>query len=121
MDKLSVQERAAMIALWKAKKGSVHDILAQHELPAPHKNTLTSTLKNLIQKELAGFKKIGNTYEYFPMVSKTAFAKKYFKNFLHHFFDNSVESLLSFIAGEKNLSADDLDKIKKIIDKNKGI
>ena len=117
MDKLTKQEREAMLALWKAGQGSAVSILEQHEEPQPHKNTLTSTLKNLEKKGLVAHRQVGNSYEYFPVVSKTAYLKKYYKNFLNHFFDNSVESLLSFIARDKKISAEDIEQIKKIINK----
>ncbi|MEI9810227.1 MAG: BlaI/MecI/CopY family transcriptional regulator [Bacteroidota bacterium] len=46
-------------------------MLECHEEPKPHKNTLTSTLKNLEKKELTGHRQVGNSYEYFPLVTRT--------------------------------------------------
>src|SRR5215208_3195977 len=117
MDKLSKQERSAMLALWKTGSGSALKILDLHEEPQPHKNTLTSTLKNLEKKGLVQHREVGNSYEYYPAVSKTTYLKKYYKNFLNHFFDNSVESLLSFIAKDKKLSDEDIEQIKSIMNK----
>jgi BlaI family transcriptional regulator, penicillinase repressor len=117
MDKLSRQERDAMLALWKAGHGTVQDILAHHTEPLPHKNTLASTVKNLEKKGLVSHRQVGNIYEYFPMISKGAYLKTYYKNFLNHFFDNSVESLLSFIAKDKKLSQEDVEQIKQILNK----
>ena len=70
MDKLSNQERAAMLALWRADSGSIHRVLEFHDEPAPHKNTLTSTLKKLEKQGLVGHRQIGNSYEYFPTLTK---------------------------------------------------
>lgn len=117
MDKLTPQERAAMMAVWKAGRGSIHQILEQHEDPVPHKNTLNSTLKNLEKKGLVQHREVGNSYEYIPILTKSAYMKQNYKHFLHHFFDDSVESLLSFIARDKKLSAEDIEQIKSIINK----
>ncbi len=117
MDKFTKQERAAMMAIWKAGSGSIHTIISNHEEPQPHKNTLTSTLKNLEKKELISHRQIGNTYEYYPLVSKSVYMKQYYKSFLNNFFDNSVEGLLSYIAKDKKLSKEDIDQIRNIINK----
>ena len=117
MDKLTQKERAAMLAIWRAGNGTVQDIMANHESPLPHKNTLASTIKNLEKKGLVQHRQIGNLYDYYPIISKTVYLKTYYKNFLHHFFDNSVEGLLSFIARDKKLSDDDIDQINKILNK----
>jgi predicted transcriptional regulator len=117
MDKLSKQERVALVAIWKAEKGSIHEVLECHEDPKPHKNTLTSTLKNLEKKELISHRQVGNSYEYFPLVSRNAYVKNDYKNFLNNFFDNSVANLLSFIAKDKKLSEEEVEKIKDIINK----
>jgi BlaI family transcriptional regulator, penicillinase repressor len=119
MNKLTIQEHAAMMALWKVKTGSIHDILKLHAEPKPHKNTLTSTLKNLIKKGLVSFRQVGNAYDYYPTLSKSAYTKFFYKNFLNQFFDNSVEGLVSFIAKDKKLSQDEIEQIQQIINKNK--
>ena len=118
MDRLTIQERAAMLALWKAGSGSVHTILSHHQEPLPHKNTLTSTLRNLEKQGLVGHRQIGNSYEYFLVVSKTAFTRQNYKQLLNHFFDNKVENLLSFIARDKKLSEEDIEQIRAIINKH---
>ncbi|HYF29555.1 MAG TPA: BlaI/MecI/CopY family transcriptional regulator [Chitinophagaceae bacterium] len=117
MDKLTKQEREAMLAMWKTGTGTVQNILENHEKPVPHKNTLASTLKNLEKKGLVQHRQIGNLFEYTPSVTKTAYLKTYYKSFLSNFFDNSVESLLSFIAKDKKLSQEDIDQIKQILNK----
>jgi predicted transcriptional regulator len=117
MDKLTKQERAAMLALWKSGKGSIHSILEQHEEPKPHRNTLTSTLKKLEQLKWVGHKQTGASYEYFALHSKEDYMKKNFKSMLNSFFDSSVENLLSFIAKDKKLTDEEIRKIKDIINK----
>jgi BlaI family penicillinase repressor len=117
MDKLTPQERSAMLAVWQANGGSIHNILEHHEEPVPHKNTLTSTLKKLEKKGYIQHRQVGNAYEYSPLLTRAAYMKHNYKNFLHHFFNNSVESLLSFIAKDKKLSDEDIEQIKSIINK----
>jgi len=49
-EKLTKQEEAAMLAIWKSGKGFVRDFLDLHAEPLPHYNTLVSTIQNLEKK-----------------------------------------------------------------------
>ena len=61
---------------------------------------------------------MAKTHEYFPAISKSDYRKASFKKVFSGYFDNSAESLFSFMLKEEKLSEEDLDKIKAIINKN---
>lgn len=120
MEELTKSEERIMQVMWKLKKAFVKDIIdALNENPPSPYNTISSVVRLLEKKGFVGFKAYGKTYEYFPLISKAEYRKASFKKMMSGYFDNSVESLVSFMVKEQTLSDDDLTKINEIISKNK--
>jgi BlaI family penicillinase repressor len=119
MDELTKTEERVMQVLWHLKKGFVKDIIeAIPDDPKPPYNTISSIVRLLEKKGYIDYKAYGKTYEYFPAISKVEYRKTFFKKMFTGYFDDSVESLLSFMVREQKLGADDIQKIKEIIDQN---
>lgn len=119
MEELTRTEERVMQILWKLKKAFVKDIIeAMANDPKPPYNTISSVVRLLEKKEYVGYKAYGKTYEYFPAISKADYRKASFKKMYTNYFDNSVESLLSFMVKEEKVSEDDIKKIQEMIDKN---
>ena len=105
-----------MQILWDLKKGVIHDIIEQMPEPKPPYNTVSSLVRILEKKEFVGYKAYGKTHEYYPLISKLAYRKFVFTNFLANYFDGSPERVLSFMVKEENLNLDDLLKIKVLLE-----
>ncbi|MDB5126914.1 BlaI/MecI/CopY family transcriptional regulator [Mucilaginibacter sp.] len=119
MEELTKTEERVMQVLWDLKKAFVKDIIeAMPDEPKPPYNTISSVVRLLEKKGYVDYKAYGKTYEYFPAISKAEYRKAFFKKMFTGYFDNSVESLLSFMVKEQKLGADDIKKIKEIIDQN---
>jgi len=119
MEELTKAEERIMQLFWKLKTAFVKDIIAEmDEEPKPPYNTISSIVRILEKKGYLGFKAYGKTYEYFPIISKADYRKLTFKKMISGYFDNSVESLLSFMVKEEKLSGEELKKIRDIIDGN---
>jgi BlaI family transcriptional regulator, penicillinase repressor len=119
MEKLTKQEEVAMIAVWKAGKGFVKDLLEHHEPPKPHYNTLSSTLKNLERKGYVKGKKYGIVIEYTPVIKEGVYKKKFMSGFVKDYFENSYKNLVTFFAKEKKISANELKEILNLIEEKK--
>jgi BlaI family transcriptional regulator, penicillinase repressor len=117
--RLTRQEEAAMIAIWKAGKGLIRDILDQHEAPQPHYNTLVSTIKNLEKKKYVGHKVIGISNEYFPLIQESDYKKQFLTTVVKNHFSDSYKDLVTFFAKEKKISAKELKEIIELIEKKK--
>jgi BlaI family penicillinase repressor len=52
----------------------------------------------LEKKGYVDYTAYGKTYEYFPAITKAEYRKASFKKMFTGYFDNSVESLLSFMV-----------------------
>ena len=119
MEELTKTEERVMQVLWNLKKAFVKDIIeAMPDDPKPPYNTISSVVRLLEKKGYIAYKAYGKTYEYFPAISKAEYRKASFKKMFTGYFDNSVESLLSFMVKEQKLGEDDINKIKDMIAKN---
>jgi len=118
-EKLTKQEEAAMLAIWKTGKGFVRDFLDQHAEPLPHYNTLVSTIKNLEKKGFVDHKLVGNINEYFPVIKEADYKKQFLTNVVKDHFSDSYKELVTFFAEEKKISTKDLKEIIEMIEKKK--
>ena len=116
MKQLTKAEEQIMQVLWDLKKGYVKDILEKFPRPKPAYNTVSTIVRILEKKGFVGYKTNGKSHEYFPLVTKGSYRKSYFKGMLQNYFGNSYETLASFFTKEQNLSIEELEDIKRMID-----
>ncbi|GAB3926204.1 BlaI/MecI/CopY family transcriptional regulator [Mucilaginibacter myungsuensis] len=120
MEELTKTEERVMHILWRLKTAFVKDIIDElPDDPKPPYNTISSVVRLLEKKGYVDYKAYGKTYEYFPAISKSDYRKSSFKKFFSGYFDNSAESLFSFMVKEEQLSEEDVNKIKDIISQSK--
>ncbi len=117
METLTKKEEQIMQILWDLEKGFVKDILARLPDETPY-NTVSSVVRILVKKEFVGFTQYGNTYEYFPIISKKEYRKRIFSGVLKNYFDNSYKKMVSFLAQEKDLDDEQAEQILRIIDES---
>ena len=115
MKKLTRKEEEVMKILWKLEKAFVKDIIEEYDEPKPHYNTVSSLVRLLQDKGIIGFKQYGNTYEYFPLVTKEEYRKTFMKQVVSDYFDNSYKSAVAFFVKEKGLSPAELEELIKLI------
>ena len=118
MEVLTKAEEKIMQILWDLKRGMVRDIIEKMPDPKPPYNTVSSLIRILEKKSFVGYKAYGKTHEYFPKVSKMAYRKFTFTNFLVNYFEGSPENVLSFMVKEKKLNQDEIQKILGILNKD---
>lgn len=118
MEKLTQQEELAMLAVWKTGGGFVKDFLEAHIAPQPPYTTLASTIKNLEKKAYLQSRKIGNVYEYTPIIAEDEYKQKFMNGFVKDYFEDSYKALVTFFAKEKKISPEELKEILKMIEKS---
>ena len=116
MKALTKAEEQIMQELWELEKAHVKDIIERLPLPKPAYNTVSTIIRILEKKGFVGHHAHGKTYEYFPLVSKKAYRKTYFSHFFKNYFSNSYQSLTSFFTKEQNLSLEELEEMRKMIE-----
>ena len=119
MEDLTKAEEKVMKVLWHLKKAFVHDIIAQLPDPKPPYNTISSVVRVLTKKGFTGFKAYGKTYEYYPQISQNEYRLFSFKKLLSGYFDGSYEKLVSFMVDKEEISEEELNKIRELIESKK--
>lgn len=115
MKKLTRKEEEVMKILWKLEKAFVKDIVEQYDVPKPHYNTVSSLVRLLQEKGIIGFTQYGNTYEYFPLMTREEYRRTFMKQVVSDYFDNSYKSAVAFFVKEKGLSPAELEELVKMI------
>jgi BlaI family transcriptional regulator, penicillinase repressor len=113
---LTKAEEQVMHILWKIRKGFVKDVVEQFGNPKPAYNTVSTIIRILEKKGFVAYKSFGNTYEYFPTVSKDEYTSNFLGSFVKNYFGNSYNRMVSFFANEKDISIRDLEEMKKIVE-----
>jgi predicted transcriptional regulator len=73
----------------------------------------------LEEKRFLDHESFGNTFRYFPIVSKEDYQKHAFGDIVKQYFNNSYPSMLAYFAKEQKLSKAELDEILNIIKSKK--
>lgn len=119
MQKLTNKEEEIMHILWKLEKAFVKDVLAEIHEDKPHYNTLSTIIRNLEDKGYVTYNAFGKTHQYYPIVSKEDYKKKFMNTAIESFFNNSYKNVVSFFAKEEKISVDELKEIIDLIEKKK--
>ena len=115
MKQLTKAEEQIMQILWKVERGFVKDIIEYLPQPKPAYNTVSTIVRILEKKGFVSHKAYGNTYQYFPLISKEEYTKAYLKSIMKNYFSNSFEEMVSFFARDKEMNVEELEAIQKMI------
>ena len=102
--------------LWNLKKAYLKDIVEQYPEPAPAYTTISTVVNVLVKKGFVGFETHGKSREYRPLITKEKYTKQSMNGLMSNFFDNSAQKFASFFASQKELSMEELQEIRKLID-----
>ena len=119
MQKLTNKEEEIMHILWTLEKAFVKDVLKEIKEEKPHYNTLSTIIRNLEEKGYVSYTAYGKTHQYFPIVTKEAYRKKFMNSAIEHYFNNSYKNMVSFFAKEQKISVEELKEIINVIEQNK--
>jgi predicted transcriptional regulator len=108
-----------MKVLWRLGSGLLMEIVEAMPAPAPHKNTVATILKTLVEKRFVRIENIGRIHRYHPLVSKEAYSRDTLSSVAKGYFDGSFSNVVSFLVDEKKLSVKDLELLLQQLKKNK--
>ncbi len=115
MKELTKAEEQIMQILWKLEKGFVKDILERLPKPKPAYNTVSTIVRILEKKGFVSHKAYGKTHEYYPLLSKEEYTRKFLKRFVENYFSDSFKEMVSFFAKEKDMSISELEDTMRMI------
>lgn len=119
MSTLTKAEERIMKILWKIEKGFINDILEHFPEPKPPYNSVSTIVRVLVKKEIVSFKKYGNTYEYFPLISKEDYRKSQMGRLLKDYYNNSLKQVVNFFSENKDIDIDEVNEVMQMLDEIK--
>lgn len=113
---LTKSEEVIMQILWQLDGGFVKEVVDQFPEPKPAYNTVSTIIRILVKKGVVRYEAIGNTHKYIPKISKEEYTKIYLNHFVGNYFDNSYKTLVSFFTNEEQLSVQELEEMKHLLE-----
>jgi predicted transcriptional regulator len=113
---LSKTEEQLMEMIWKQGKVFMKDLIELFPEPRPAGTTIATLLKRMQSKGFIGYTTFGNSRQYYPLVNKTDYFSTQVKGMIKNYFDDSPMQFASFFTTATNLTASELEDLKKIID-----
>ena len=113
---LSKTEEDLMNHLWKLEKGFMKDLLDSYPEPKPATTTVATLLKRMTDKGFIAYNLYGKSREYYPLVNKKDYFSKHVKSLIKNFFNDSASQFASFFTKETNLTKEELEHLKTLID-----
>jgi predicted transcriptional regulator len=113
---LSKSEEQLMQHLWKLENAFMKDLLDSFPEPKPATTTVATLLKRMIGKGFVDYKTYGKSREYFPLIKKEDYFSKHVNGLIKTFFNDSASQFASFFTRKTDLTKDELEALKTIID-----
>ncbi len=92
------------------------DLIDTYEDPKPATTTIATLLKRMQDKNFVDYVQVGRSREYFPLVKKKDYFSKHVNGLIKNFFNDSATQFASFFTQETNLTKDELEELKSMID-----
>lgn len=114
--KLSKTEEQLMEYLWTNGEMFMKDIIDVYSEPKPATTTIATLLKRMQDKGFVAYKLFGNSRQYYPLVKKEAYFSKHVSGMVKDFFGNSALQFASFFTRTSDLSVEELEDLKRIVE-----
>lgn len=113
---LSKTEEQLMELIWKLDKAFLKELIDAFPDPKPAATTVATLLKRMQDKGFVGYTLFGNSRQYYSLVKKEEYFSKHMNKIVKNYFNNSALQFASFFTKSSNLSASELEELKKIVE-----
>ena len=110
--KLAAKEEEVMTLFWQHGDMFIRDLLNYYEDPKPHYNTVATQVKFLEEKKFLGRRPMGNTNQYYALISEKEYKGSALSSVISQYFNNSYTRVVSHFIEEESM---DLDELKALI------
>lgn len=118
--KISDTEWKVMKIIWSKPYITANEVVDMLDDVVEWKPKTVKTLLNrLLNKGAINFEKDGREYKYYPLLSEEECIKEENKNFLSRVYDGAFKNMIVNFIEDQNLTKDDIEELKKILEKNK--
>ncbi|MDP2983013.1 MAG: BlaI/MecI/CopY family transcriptional regulator [Candidatus Latescibacter sp.] len=106
-----------MQVLWKKQRATAQEITDEINKLEPIKHSTVQTfLRVLAKKKIVAFDVEKRTFVYYPMANSESVTQSAVRNFIDTTFSGSLEGMISYIIKNVDISPEQLEKIKKLLD-----
>lgn len=116
MKKMTAKEEEIMNLFWNKGEMYVKQILELFPEPKPHYNTVSTMVRMLEEKGYLGYRAFGNTYQYYPLITKEECSNKNLRGMIRNHFGNSFKRVVSTFVEEEDLSLEELKELIREIE-----
>jgi predicted transcriptional regulator len=117
---LTEAELRIMNVLWAKGSATVHEVLgALPSKPAPAYNSVLTIIRILEKKGFVKHLKDKRAHVYLPLVNREKATRFEVGNVVRRFFGNSEESLVLNILEEKGIDAEELRRLRQLLEGSK--
>lgn len=113
---LTDKEAVIMNILWDNGPLFVREILERYAEPKPHFNTVATTVRILEGKGYVEHEEIGASHRFRAVARREDFRERSLAALIRNYFGNSYRNVVSALAEEEKISADELREIIDIIE-----
>jgi len=114
--KLSKTEEQVMEIIWRHERCFLKDIIDNYPEPKPATTTIATLLKRMQDKGAIAYELFGNSRQYYSVIPKKDYFKRHVNEIVKDFFGDSALQFASFFTTSGNLSAKELEELKKIVE-----
>jgi BlaI family penicillinase repressor len=112
---LTRAEEEIMQVLWRLRKAFVKDIIEELPDPKPAYNTVSTIIRILEKKGFVSHRAFGKTHEYFPLVARDDYKKRFLKSFMKRYFGDSLQEMVSFFASDRDIGLEELEQLQALL------
>lgn len=117
---ISDAEWQVMKVLWSKSPITSSEVIDELK---PHtkwsSKTIHTLIGRLVKKNVLGVDKSSTYYKYYPLVKEDECAREETKSFLKKVYDGSLHMLVANFIKEENISQEEIDELRKILDGKK--
>ena len=118
--KISEAEYEVMKVIWENFPISTNEIIEKFENKSEWSpKTIQTLISRLVKKDIITYEKQSRVYIYTPLISENEYINQESKSFLDKFYNGTINSMVLNFIEEDALSDEDIDELKKILDKSK--
>jgi BlaI family transcriptional regulator, penicillinase repressor len=106
-----------MQVLWKKQRATAQEITDEINKVEPIKHSTVQTfLRVLVKKKIVAFEVEKRTFMYYPLANSESVTQSAVRNFIDTTFSGSLEGMIAYIIKNTDITPDQLEKIKKLLD-----
>jgi len=116
MKRLTNKEKEIMDLYWQHGPMFVRELQELYDEPRPHFNTLSTMVRILERNGFVGHKQIGNSFQYYPLVTEKEYGRSSIAGVIKNYFNDSYMSAVSSFVKEEKISVEELKELIKEIE-----